>query len=93
VEFFLGFNREAYNAALEFGVDSGDEGVEEAFDVVAEISESVKTSKWIGDCFIYTNAAKRLNYLIGNETQTVTHFEPDVPAGLHSRSQPYLSCG
>ena len=36
---------------------------------------SVKTAKWIGDCFIYTTAANRLNYLIGNETQTVTHFD------------------
>lgn len=36
--YVLSFNREAYNAALESGVDLGDEGVEEAFDVVAEVS-------------------------------------------------------
>ncbi|KAG1848914.1 coatomer WD associated region-domain-containing protein, partial [Suillus subluteus] len=48
---------------LEDGVEITDEGVEEAFDVVAEISDSVKTAKWIGDCFIYTTAGNRLNYL------------------------------
>ncbi|KAI5120315.1 hypothetical protein M0805_000375 [Coniferiporia weirii] len=73
--YILRFDRDAYNAALESGVEIGDEGVEEAFEVVAEISENVRTCKWIGDCFIYTNAANRLNYLIGNETQTVTHFD------------------
>ena len=39
---------------------------------------SVKTHKWIGDCFIYTNTANRLNYLVGTETQTVTHFDKYV---------------
>ncbi|TDL30082.1 coatomer protein [Rickenella mellea] len=73
--YVLRFDRDAYNARLESGEEIGDEGVEEAFDVVAEVSESVKTCKWIGDCFIYTNAANRLNYLIGTETQTVTHFD------------------
>lgn len=37
--YILRFNREAYNAALESGVQIGDEGVEEAFEVVSEISE------------------------------------------------------
>ncbi|KAL5529865.1 SEC27 [Sanghuangporus sanghuang] len=73
--YILRFNRDAYNAALESGVEIGDEGVEEAFEVIADVSESVKTCKWIGDCFIYTTAANRLNYLIGSETQTVTHFD------------------
>ncbi len=79
---------------MEAGEDFGDEGVEAAFDVIADISEkyvstikgqslvtdlsllpSVKTCKWIGDCFIYTNAANRLSYLIGSEAQVVTHFD------------------
>lgn len=35
----LRFDRDAYNAKLEQGADLGDEGVEEAFDLVAEISD------------------------------------------------------
>jgi Coatomer WD associated region len=37
--YVLRFDREAYNAALASGVEIGDEGVEAAFEVVAEVSE------------------------------------------------------
>ncbi|KAH7923637.1 Coatomer, beta' subunit [Leucogyrophana mollusca] len=70
--YILRFDRDAYNAKLEEGVEITDEGVEEAFDVVAEISDSVQTAKWIGDCFIYTTAGKRLNYFVGNESYTIS---------------------
>lgn len=36
---------------------------------------SVRTGTWAGDCFIYTNNANRLNYLVGNETYTISHFD------------------
>jgi coatomer subunit beta' len=42
------------------------------------INVSVKTAKWIGDCFVYTNSANRLNYLLGTQTSTVTQFETYV---------------
>ena len=37
--YVLRFDRDAYNERVEAGADLGDEGVEEAFDLVAEISE------------------------------------------------------
>jgi len=37
--YILKFDRDAYNAKLEEGVEITDEGVEEAFDVIAEISD------------------------------------------------------
>ena len=37
--YILRFDRDAYNAALESGNAIGDEGVEEAFDIVAEVSD------------------------------------------------------
>ena len=37
--YVLRFDRDAYTAKLESGADVGDEGVEEAFDLVAEISD------------------------------------------------------
>ena len=37
--YILRFNREAYEARLAEGVDLTDEGVEEAFEVIAEMSE------------------------------------------------------
>jgi coatomer subunit beta' len=37
--YILKYDRDAYTAKLEEGVEITDEGVEEAFDVVAEISD------------------------------------------------------
>ncbi|KAL7413116.1 putative ER to Golgi transport-related protein [Mrakia frigida] len=76
--YLLKFDRDAYNAALESGVEITDEGVEEAFELVAEISESVKTSKWVGDCFIYTTASNKLSYLIGDQSHTINHFDNNM---------------
>lgn len=30
---------------------------------------------WVGDCFIYTNSAWRLNYAVGSEVTTVAHLD------------------
>ncbi|KZT06448.1 coatomer beta [Laetiporus sulphureus 93-53] len=73
--YVLRFDRDAYNAKLEAGAEIGDEGVEEAFELVAEIPDAVRTAKWIGDCFIYTTAANRLNYFVGSESYTITPFD------------------
>ncbi|CCM00473.1 uncharacterized protein FIBRA_02506 [Fibroporia radiculosa] len=78
--YILRFDRGAYNAKLEEGAEIGDEGVEEAFELVAEIADNVKTAKWIGDCFIYTTVANRLNYFVGLESYTITPF--DMPLYL-----------
>ncbi|KAF9554871.1 coatomer protein [Agrocybe pediades] len=73
--YVLRFDRDAYNERIEEGAEITDEGVEEAFEVVAEISDSVKTGKWVGDCFIYTTANNRLCYFVGSETYTISPFD------------------
>jgi coatomer subunit beta' len=52
-----------------------EDGVESAFEVVTDINESVRTGEWVGDCFIYTNSTNRLNYLVGDQTYTISHFD------------------
>lgn len=37
--YILRFDRNAYAVAVDSGVDTGDEGIEEAFDMIAEIPE------------------------------------------------------
>ncbi|KAJ9114335.1 hypothetical protein QFC22_005788 [Naganishia vaughanmartiniae] len=76
--YLLRFDRDAYNARLDSGIEIGDEGVEEAFDLVTEIPESVKTTKWVGDCLIYTNSANRLNYIVGEQSHTINHFDQNM---------------
>lgn len=39
--YILSFDRQAYNARLEAGGDITDEGVEESFDVTAEVPEKL----------------------------------------------------
>ncbi|KAF9173915.1 hypothetical protein BGX20_001666 [Mortierella sp. AD010] len=73
--YVLRYNRQAYTQFVEAGGQVGEEGVEEALEFVTEINETVQTGSWVGDCFIYTNAANRLNYLVGGQTQTIAHFD------------------
>lgn len=49
--------------------------MESAFEVVTDINETVRTGEWVGDCFIYTNSTNRLNYLVGDQTYTISHFD------------------
>ncbi|OAA64337.1 copi vesicle coat subunit [Niveomyces insectorum RCEF 264] len=74
--YVLRFSRENYVAALQAG-EIEDDGVESAFEVITDINETVRTGKWVGDCFVYTNSTNRLNYLVGDQTYTISHT--DVP--------------
>lgn len=72
--YILRFDREAYVEGLNAGL-ADEDGVEAAFEVVTDIQESVRTGEWVGDCFIYTNSTNRLNYLVGDQTYTISHFD------------------
>lgn len=76
--YVLRFERDAFNSFVESGGDLGDEGVEDAFDVVAEVNESIQSAKWVGDCLVYTSSNNRLNYLVGGQTHTISHFDTYV---------------
>ncbi|GLB34322.1 putative the coatomer is a cytosolic protein complex that binds to dilysine motifs and reversibly associates with Golgi non- clathrin-coated vesicles, which further mediate biosynthetic protein transport from the ER, via the Golgi up to the trans Golgi network [Lyophyllum shimeji] len=73
--YILRFDRDAYAAKLEEGAEIMDEGVEEAFEVIADVSDGVKTAKWVGDCLIYTTSNNRLCYFVGNESYTISPFD------------------
>ena len=75
--YILRFDREAYADGLSSGL-ADEDGVESAFEVVTDIQESIKTGQWVGDCFIYTNSANRLNYLVGDQTYTIAHFDQSM---------------
>lgn len=57
-------------------LDDAAEGIESSADSYPLLLYySVQTGCWVGDCFIYTNTANRLNYLVGGQTQTIAHFD------------------
>lgn len=75
--YVLRFSREAYLEGFNAGL-ADEDGVESAFEVVTDIQESIRTGEWVGDCFIYTNSANRLNYLVGDQTYTISHFDQSM---------------
>lgn len=72
--YVLRFSREAYDAALSSGAVEED-GVESAFEVVTDLPEACTSGSWVGDCFVYTNGANRLSYLVGDKTYTLAHHD------------------
>ncbi|KAH3783877.1 hypothetical protein DPMN_161827, partial [Dreissena polymorpha] len=73
--FILKYRQEAVDQAKNDKELVTEDGIEEAFDVVGEIEEVVKTGVWVGDCFIYTNSVNRLNYYVGGEIVTIAHLD------------------
>lgn len=90
--YVLRFSRENYIEASQSG-DVDEDGVEAAFEVITDIAESVRTGEWVGDVFVYTNNTNRLNYLVGDQTYTVSHFDaPQYILGYIQRdSRVYLA--
>ncbi|KAF2836124.1 COPI vesicle coat beta [Patellaria atrata CBS 101060] len=83
--YVLRYSEEDAAEALSKG-EGDEDGVEAAFEVVTDINESVRTGQWVGDCFVYTNSTNRLNYLVGDQTYTIAHFdEPKYVLGYLPR--------
>ncbi|XP_076684521.1 coatomer subunit beta' isoform X1 [Andrena cerasifolii] len=64
-----------YHSDIVANAPENAEDIEDAFEMVAEMSEVVKTGLWVGDCFIYTNSVNRVNYFVGGEVVTVSHLD------------------
>ncbi|KAJ3286524.1 Coatomer subunit beta', partial [Blyttiomyces sp. JEL0837] len=75
--YILKFNRTAFQQYVELNGAASitEEGIEEAFEFITEISDTIKTACWVGDCLIYTNSVNRLNFLVGGSTSTLSHFD------------------
>ncbi|KAK2704617.1 hypothetical protein QYM36_016869 [Artemia franciscana] len=71
--YVLKYNASVVAEASEEG--RAEDGYEDAFEVVGEVAENVKTATWVGDCFIYSNSLNRLNYYVGGEIVTISHLD------------------
>ncbi|KAI3425793.1 hypothetical protein D9Q98_007768 [Chlorella vulgaris] len=90
--YMLEYNRDVAESYLASGQEVDEDGIEDAFELTAEIPEKIRTGIWVGDCFIYNNAAWRLNYCVGGEVTTLFHLDkPMYLLGyLASQSRVYL---
>lgn len=74
--YVLQYNTECLARARENPAElMTEDGIEDAFTVLNEINETVRTGCWVGDCFIYTNSLNRLNYYVGGEICTISHLD------------------
>ncbi|PNF39618.1 Coatomer subunit beta' [Cryptotermes secundus] len=73
--FILRYDSSVVARAQETKEGLTEDGIEEAFNVLGETHESVRTGLWVGDCFIYTNGVNRINYYVGGEIVTVSHLD------------------
>ncbi|KAL6495891.1 hypothetical protein OROGR_030454 [Orobanche gracilis] len=90
--YILKYNRDVVSAHLDSGRPVDEQGVEDAFELLYEINERVRTGLWVGDCFIYNNSSWRLNYCVGGEVTTMFHLDrPMYLLGyLANQSRVYL---
>ncbi|XP_023944554.1 coatomer subunit beta' [Bicyclus anynana] len=75
VYYVLKYNADVVARARESNANITEDGIEDAFEVVGEVNETVKTGLWIGDCFIYTNSLNRISYYVGGEIVTISHLD------------------
>ncbi|PHT32187.1 Coatomer subunit beta'-1, partial [Capsicum baccatum] len=73
--YVLKYNRDVVSAHLDSGRSVDEQGVEEAFELLNEINERVRSGIWVGDCFIYNSSSWRLNYCVGGEVTTMYHLD------------------
>ncbi|KAG8069621.1 hypothetical protein GUJ93_ZPchr0006g41678 [Zizania palustris] len=90
--YILKYNRDVVASYLECRKPVDEEGVEDAFELLHEVNERVRTGIWVGDCFIYNNSSWRLNYCVGGEVTTMYHLDrPMYLLGyLANQSRVYL---
>ncbi|XP_022714928.1 coatomer subunit beta'-2 isoform X1 [Durio zibethinus] len=90
--YILKYNRDVVQSYLDSGRPVDEQGVEDAFELLHETNERVRTGIWVGDCFIYNNSSWRLNYCVGGEVTTMFHLDrPMYLLGyLASQSRVYL---
>ncbi|KAL0724476.1 hypothetical protein Bca4012_039075 [Brassica carinata] len=90
--YILKLNRDIVSSYMDGGKEIDEEGIEDAFELLNETNERVRTGLWVGDCFIYTNSSWRLNYCVGGEVTTMYHLDrPMYLLGyLANQSRVYL---
>lgn len=73
--FVLKHDKDLVDKAADEGPISPELGVPGAFEPEHEISDRIVKGQWVGDCFIFSNGAGRLDYFVGGSTMTLCHLD------------------
>ena len=73
--YVLKYDADIVAAAVSSGAPRDDGGVDGSFELEHSGNDKVRTGQWVGDCFLYTNTAGRLNYFVGGQVMTLFHMD------------------
>jgi coatomer subunit beta' len=76
--------REIVSSYLDNGKPVDEQGIEDAFELLHETNERVRTGLWVGDCFIYNNSSWRLNYCVGGEVLCILVLATEFPKSRYN---------
>ena len=89
--YVLSFNAQVTAQAIAIGKIDPENGVDGSFELLYEISDTITSGKWVGDCFIYINNVGRLNYSVGGQIQTLVHLPTSSAGATQHRILGYLA--
>jgi len=89
--YVLTHNSEVTSQAIAMGNVSPESGVDGSFDLLYEISDTITSGKWVGDCFLYANNVGRLNYSVGGQIETLVHLDTGAGGTTQHKVLGYLA--
>jgi len=89
--YVLSYNSQVTAQAIAMGQVSPEDGIDGSFDLLYEISDTISSGKWVGDCFIYVNNTGRLNYSVGGQIETLVHLETGAGGATQHTVLGYLA--
>jgi coatomer subunit beta' len=89
--YVLSHNAEVTAQAIASGQYTAEDGIDGSFDLLFEISDTITSGKWVGDCFIYVNHVGRLNYSVGGQIETLVHLDTTTGGATQHTILGYLA--
>ena len=72
--FILEYKASVLAQYIEEDYEIPSDGIEESFDLVYEVNESVLSAVWVDECFVYSTSTK-LYYFIGGQSHQLSSFD------------------
>lgn len=74
--YLLQFNPNTLKAFLSSGKqEAGDDGIDEAFSIESELTETVISGIWLKNCFFYVTSQNKLNYVVKDKPINYAYLE------------------
>jgi coatomer subunit beta' len=89
--YVLSHNAAITAQAIAMGKVSPEDGIDGSFDLLYEISDTITSGKWVGDCFIYVNNVGRLKYSVGGQIETLVHLDTTTGGATQHTVLGYLA--